>query len=191
MYMPPEAINNQVVYTEKGDVFSLGVNILQILTRKFPMPGDRFKTVTSSDSLVPSLTGGIRVFVSEIERRNNHVSEIPPAHPLLLIALDCLQDQESDRPSAGELCQRLAALKDTPGYLQCGTRQELCQLSLSQREDHQQAIAARQQEIQDLREELSAAQDIARERDKQQKDQEEVIFQLERMIDEVELNARP
>ena len=191
VYMPPEAINNQIVYTEKGDVFSLGVNILQILTRKFPMPGVRFKTVTSSDPRVPSLTAGIRVCVSEIERRNNHVSEIPPAHPLLLIALDCLQDQESDRPSAGELCQRLAALKDTPGYLQCGTRQELRQLSRSQKEDHQQDIAARQQEIQVLREELSAAQDIARERNKLQRDQEEVIFQLERRIDEVELNSRP
>ena len=185
-YMPPEAIDNQAVYTEKGDVFSFGVNIIQILTRKFPKPGDRFNTVPINDQRFPS--GRVEVRVSEIERRNNHISKINTAHPLLPIALDCLKNQEGERPSTGELCQRLAALKDTPKYTESEravedrhtTRQttsaerdrqttELRQQLLSQQreldEQSQGALTARQREIQDLREKLSSAQATVGERD--------------------------
>ena len=185
-YMPPEAIDNQAVYTEKGDVFSFGVNIIQILTRKFPKPGDRFNTVPINDPRFP--LGRVEVRVSEIERRNNHISEINTAHPLLPIALDCLKNREGDRPSTGELCQRLAALKDTPEYTESEravedrrtTQQptsaerdrqitELRQQLLSQQREHdeqiqqsQGALTTRQQEIQDLREELNTAQATVR-----------------------------
>ena len=242
-YMPPEAIDNQAVYTEKGDVFSFGVNIVQILTRKFPKPGERFKTVTSSDPQFPS--GKVEVRVPEIERRNNHISEINTAHPLLPIALDCLKNWEGERPSTGELCQRLAALKGTPEYTESEravedrrtTQQttsaerdrqitELRQQLLSQQREHdeqiqqsQGALTARQQEIQDLREELNTAQATVREkdqhlgnkerekdrlreelrekeqiittRDRQQRDHEEMIDQFQRRIEELELNSRP
>ena len=221
-YMPPEAIDNQAVYTEKGDVFSFGVNIIQILTRKFPKPGDRFNTVPINDSQFPS--GRVEVRVSEIERRNNHISEINTAHPLLPIALDCLKNREGERPSTSELCQRLAALKDTPEYTESEravedrrtTQQttsaerdrqitELRQQLLSQQREHdeqiqqsQGALTARQQEIQDLREELSTAQATVREkeqisttRDRQQRDHEEMIAQFQRRIEELELNSRP
>ena len=188
-YMPPEAIDNQAVYTEKGDVFSFGVNIIQILTRKFPTPGDRFNTVPINDPRFPS--GRVEVRVPEIERRNNHISEINTAHPLLPIALDCLKNQEGERPSTGELCQRLAALKDTPEYTESEravedrrtTQQttlaerdrqitELRQQLLSQQREHdeqiqqsQGALTARQREIQDLREELNTAQATVREKE--------------------------
>ena len=171
-YMPPEAIDNQAVYTDKGDVFSFGVNIIQILTRKFPKPGDRFNTVPINDPRFPS--GRIRVCVSEIDRRNNHICEIEPAHPLLSIALDCLKDQEGERPSAGELYQRLAALKDTPEYTQSETSHqhhitELRQQLLTQQQEHdeqiqqaRQALTARQQEhdeqIQQSQQALTARQ---------------------------------
>ena len=187
-YMPPEAIDNQAVYTEKGDVFSFGVNIIQILTRKFPKPGDRFNTVPINDPRFPS--GRVEVRVPEIERRNNHISEINTAHPLLPIAVDCLKNREGERPSTGELCQRLAALKDTPEYTESEravedrrtTKQtsaerdrqntELRQQLLSQQREHdeqiqqsQRALTARQQEIQDLREELNTAQATVREKE--------------------------
>ena len=242
-YMPPEAIDNQAVYTEKGDVFSFGVNIIQILTRKFPKPGDRFNTVPINDPRFPS--GRVEVRVPEIERRNNHISEINTAHPLLPIALHCLKNRESERPSTGELCQRLAALKDTPEYTESEravedsrtTQQitsaerdrqitELHQQLLSQQREHdeqiqqaQRTLTARQQEIQDLREELNTAQATVREkdqhlgnkkrekdclreelrekeqiittRDRQQRDHEEMIAQFQRRIEELELNSRP
>ena len=155
-YMPPEAIDNHAVYTEKGDVFSFGVNIIQILTRKFPKPGDRFNTVPINDPRFPS--GRIRVCVSEIERRNNHISEINTAHPLLPIALDCLKDQESERPSTGELCQRLAALKDTPEYTESERAVE------DRRTTQQTTSAERDRQITELRQQLLSQQ---REHDEQ------------------------
>ena len=232
-YMPPEAIDNQAVYTEKGDVFSFGVNIIQILTRKFPKPGDRFKMLQIDHPQVPS--GRVEVRVPEIERRNNHISEINTAQPLLPIALDCLKNQEGERPSTGELCQRLAALKDTPEYTESEravedrrtTQQttsaerdrqitELRQQLLSQQREldelmqqSQGTLTARQQEIQDLREKLNTAQarvrdkdqliatrdqnlgNKEREKDRQQRDHEEMIAQFQRRIEELELNSRP
>ena len=199
VYMPPEAIDNQAVYTEKGDVFSFGVNVIQILIRKFPDPANQFKTVSSRDPQFSS--GRVEVRVAEIERRNNHISKINPTHPLLPIALDCLKDQESERPSAGELCQRLAALKDTPEYTESGIRHQhqITEVSSKEHDEQiQQVITARQQDIQVLREELNTAQATIREkeqiiatRDQYQRDHEEMIAQFQRRIEELELNSRP
>ena len=44
VFMSPEALNEPPVYTEKLDSFSLGVVMVQVVTRKFPEPGNRFKT---------------------------------------------------------------------------------------------------------------------------------------------------
>ena len=54
--------------------------------------------------------------VSEIERRQNHLSEIDPNHILLPIALDCLKDRDVECPSAQQLCEGVAALKEDPQY---------------------------------------------------------------------------
>ena len=54
--------------------------------------------------------------VLERERRKAHIDLIDPAHPLLRIALDCLKDKEGQRPTAEQLCSRLAALKESPRY---------------------------------------------------------------------------
>ena len=45
VYMPPEAIQDQPVYSEKIDHFSFGVIVIQMLTRQFPKPGDRMQRV--------------------------------------------------------------------------------------------------------------------------------------------------
>ena len=160
--MPPEAIGNQPVYTEKGDVFSFGVNIIQILTRKFPKPGDRFKTVTSSDPQFSS--GRVEVRVSEIERRNNDISEIDQAHPLLSIALNCLKDQESERPSVDELYQRITALKDTSEYIVSKrAAEERESILLEAVTESNSRLADKVEEIQQLRNErdqLTEAKDM-------------------------------
>ena len=54
--------------------------------------------------------------VSEIERRQNHISKIDPNHTLLPIALDCLKDRDVERPSAQQLCEGVATLKEDPQY---------------------------------------------------------------------------
>ena len=176
VYMPPEAIDKLSVYTEKGDVFSFGVNIIQILTKNFPDPGVRSQVVPINDARFPS--GQIRVFVPEIERRQNHINTVDQAHPLLPPALDCLKDHEAKRPSADELCRVLLVLKDTRENkeserdFQSLTRGTIAerdrriaelqqtlrsqeQQQEEQRQSCQQILEARQQEIQRLRQELS------------------------------------
>jgi len=113
-YMPPEALDDSPAYTNKLDCFSFGVLDIQIVTRKFPEPSQRFKTVKTDDPQFP--TGQIKVPVPEIERRQPHINLIDPAHPLLPVALNCLKDGDRERPSAKELCHCLAALKKAPQY---------------------------------------------------------------------------
>ena len=43
VYMPPEAVDESAMYTEKSDCFSFGVIVLQMLTRLFPKPGDEWR----------------------------------------------------------------------------------------------------------------------------------------------------
>ena len=112
VYMPPEAVQDNPVYTEKIDCFSFGVITVQTLTREFPRPGDRQKIF--DDPRFPK--GTLKQCVPEIERRQNHISQIDPTHPLLPIALDCLKDRDSERPSAHWLCEHVASLKKTPEY---------------------------------------------------------------------------
>ena len=113
-YMPPEALNDPPVYTNKLDCFSFGVLNIQILTRQFPNPSPPCKIMEIDDPRFP--TGQIKVPVPEVERRQLHIDLVDPAHPLLPVALDCLKDRDRGRPSAQELCNRLAALKEAPQY---------------------------------------------------------------------------
>ena len=118
VYMPPEAVQDKPVYTEKIDCFSFGVIAVQTLTQEFPKPGDRQMTV--NDPRYPR--GALKLCVPEIERRQNHISRVDPNHPLLPIALDCLKDADGERPSAQQLCERLAALKETAKYKNASER---------------------------------------------------------------------
>ena len=112
VYMSPEALRDKPAYTDKLDSFSLGVLCVQIMTRQFPDPGDRVTEV--EDSRYP--TGTIEVRVPEVERRQSHIDLIDPAHPLLLVALDCLKDRDRERPSCHELCGHMSTMKASPKY---------------------------------------------------------------------------
>ena len=114
VYMPPEAVQDKPVCTEKIDCFSFGVIIVQILTRQFPKPGDRLERIELNH---PGLhKGSVLVEVPEIDRRQNHISQVDPNHSLLPIALDCLKDEGSERPSTHQLCERMADLKTASIY---------------------------------------------------------------------------
>ena len=115
VYMPPEAIQDKPVYTEKIDCFSFGVIAVQIMTRQFPKPGDRLQEVDFSHPGLPP--GKILVQLLEVNRRQNHISQVNPDHPLLIIALDCLKDKDSERPSAHQICERVADQKEMLQYL--------------------------------------------------------------------------
>ena len=115
VFMPPEAVRDKPVYTEKIDCFSFGVITLQMLTRQFPKPGDRRKEVEINQPGIPAGTVA-EIRVPETERRQNHISIINPNHTLLQVSLDCLKDRDVERPSAQQLCERVAALKESPEY---------------------------------------------------------------------------
>ena len=113
VYMPPEAVQDKPMYTEKIDCFSFGVIVIQIVTCEFPKPGDCRKKIQFNQPGLPPI---VEVPISEIERRQNHIGEINPNHTLLQVALDCLKDRDVERPSAQQLCERVAALKEDPQY---------------------------------------------------------------------------
>ena len=113
-YMPPEALKEPPVYSKKLDCFSFGVLGVQIIIRQFPDPSVRFRTIDIIDPRIPN--GTVDVPVPEVERRRSHIDLVDPAHPLLPAVLDCLKDRDRERPSAQELCNHLAALKDTTQY---------------------------------------------------------------------------
>ena len=111
-YMPPEALISPPHYSSKLDCFSHGVLALQIITRNFPNPGDASRYV--DDPRFP--TGRVSIHYPETERRKKDIDLIEPSHPLRPIALHCLKDRDTERPSADELCGRLASLKREPRY---------------------------------------------------------------------------
>ena len=111
-YMPPEALIASPQYSSKLDCFSHGVLTLQIITRNFPTPGNAITYM--EDSRFP--TGRVLVQYPETKRRKKDIDLIEPSHPLRPIALHCLKDRDTERPSADELCGRLASLKREPRY---------------------------------------------------------------------------
>ncbi len=126
-FMSPESLDEPPVYSDKLDNFSFGVLLVQITTREFPKPTNRFETREFPDPRIQNRIVQARVLVPELERRQAHIDLIPPDHPLLPTALHCLKDSDSERPTATQLCQTLTALKRTARY-QESFQQDLHQL---------------------------------------------------------------
>ena len=144
VYMPPEALREPPVYSKKIDCFSFGVLQIQIMTRQFPDPGPAMLVV--EDSRSP--TGTTNMPVLDSKRRKSHVDLIDHTHTLLPTALDCLSYLEKDRPSAQDLCQRLAAIKETPRY-QLQTLQHELHTKDQQLRDCQRCVLTLEQELRD------------------------------------------
>ena len=117
-YMPPEALNEPPVYTMKLDSFSLGVIIVQILTRIYPKPTERYIDVQVPDPRNHRRNTTAKIPVPEVERRQQHIEMIEKDHPLLSMALDCLKDQDSDRPCTKDICYSMEAIKQAQQYIE-------------------------------------------------------------------------
>ena len=113
LYMPPETLRDPPMYTKKLDCFSEGVLMIQVCTRLSPEPGPR--TRLTPDPTHTSPNGTIEIPVRETERRRNHIDLIDLTHPLLPIAVECL-NYEEDRPSAEWICESLATIKGWADY---------------------------------------------------------------------------
>ena len=179
VYMPPEAVQDKPVYTEKIDCFSFGVIAVQTLTREFPKPGDRQMTIND-----PRYPRPIKMSVPEIERRQNHISRVDPNHPLLPIALDCLKDADGERPSAQQLSERLAALKETAKYKNTSERMKDSrgkEGEYEQLQDQKDAtIAEKEQQLRQCREELTQQIQQIQQNNQENQQQNRHIQQLER-----------
>ena len=81
-FMSPEALSEHPQYTEKIDIFSLGVLMLEICTGCYSSV---------------KLFGGTK---SEVVRRKEDLSRLANDHPLKKQILHCLKDNYKDRPSA-------------------------------------------------------------------------------------------
>ena len=178
VYMSPEALRDQPVYTDKLDSFSLGVLCVQIMTRQFPDPGNHFNFIEINDPRIPS--GRVQVEVPETERRQSHIDLIDPAHPLLPVALDCLMDRDRERPSCHELCGHMSTLKASFKYTE-SVQQSQVNTQSANRESREREIQQSQQ-IQDLQQELDALRDQVHIKDDQLHEKEQEIHQQQQQI---------
>ena len=102
LYMPPEALcDKETRFTDKGDVFSLGVVMLEVATQEPP-----------SCSMFEIST------VPEVDRRAKDLSKVPDDHPLKALIRACLKDDPKERPTIGEV---LVLLLKKPGSLKLYT----------------------------------------------------------------------
>ena len=149
VYMPPEALRARPRYSDKLDTFSIGVLIVQIITRKFPSPTDAEEV--REDPSFP--TGEIVVPVPEVERRQHEISQVPFKHPLLPTALNCLMDKDKERPSSADLCSRMETLKGTQAYKASKSeslQRRMEQLLQQKEEEKDREIARLQQQMKQL-----------------------------------------
>ena len=201
VFMPPEAVQDKPVYTEKIDCFSFGVIALQILTRQFPNPGDRSKKIEINQPGIPAGTVA-KIPVPEMERRQNHISIIDPNHTLLQVSLDCLKDRDVERPSAQQLCERVAALKESPEYSEsvrdAEERNTVEQVRgderdreiRSLRQQHTQQIQGLQQIIQSQVSRLEEKDETIAAGQQEIRGQRDEIGRLERIVEEKERQER-
>ena len=176
VYIPPEALTTPPSYSTRLDCFSYGVLAIQVITRKFPNPGDAHKRI--EDPHFP--TQRLLRQVPEVDRRKLDIDCADSNHPLLPTALLCLKDSDVDRPSADEVCQKLTTLQKEERYVHSldKTKQQLSliqrlqdelnektRLILNERTKHQEEVRQRDELIEICQTELAAYQSELKEKD--------------------------
>ena len=139
-YMPPEALLTPPQYSNKLDCFSHGVMAIQVITRQFPSPGDAHEYSILKGQKAKGARRSLQL-IPESERRKKDLDLVEPTHPLLPLALNCIEDIDSERPSAEEICERLTALKKEERYTSSVEKSSIQRL--------QQDIEAKSQELDD------------------------------------------
>ena len=185
-YMSPEALDEAKSYTAKLDIFSFGVIVIQILTRQFPNPTDRFRTIHD-----PRYDDEVRRVVPETERRQAHLQLIADTHSLKPLALQCLK-KEMQRPSALQLSERLSEMKQAPQYTermhQARTRggnetgDEIATLRRQVQEVQQQNID-KEQVNQQLQQQLEGQRILTEAKTREASEHQAHSTQLQRMVE--------
>jgi hypothetical protein len=95
--MAPEVLRG-CAYSEKADVYSFGISLVELYTSKTPYDDDRFRKVNKME-LLSMICNGTRP----------DVSSLPDS--LRLLVEDCWDTDAALRPSFGEIILRLKRLK--------------------------------------------------------------------------------
>ena len=171
-YMSPEALEEPPSYTDKLDVFSFGVLLVQIMTRRFPSPGPRFKFIS-----MPGYPEA-RVLSPETERRASHLRLIADTHPLKAIAIDCLKGKERERPTAQQLNGTLCGMKEAPDY-----RESVQQTQTRVGEGEVEQL---REQVRDLQHQVSTHQEDIQQKEREneqlRRDRDEVVAQLRQQL---------
>ena len=179
VYMPPEALKEPPVYTKKLDCFSFGVLVVQTQTRLYPNPGPRRREVP----FPASPTGRIEMPVMDIERRKEQIDMISPAHPLLPVATECLKYDQEDRPSAQQLCEQLATLKEAPQYSESKQRvQESSSPVGNDTTDKDRTIRELHQQVLEMGQVIQGKDHVLQQRDHVIRDNAQVIQEKDHVI---------
>ena len=151
LYMSPEALRQPPQYSTKLDCFSWGVLAIQIMTRLFPEPGPQFNTREENDGRI------IHEVIPEHKRRQSHIDLVDPKHPLLSLAIKCLNYNEKMRPDSEVLCEEMATLCLSQMYTQSKQKPKPSQ-NQQYKGEHQLKceIEELQDELQTMSRELSA-----------------------------------
>ena len=194
LYMSPEALDEAKSYTAKLDIFSFGVIVIQILTRQFPNPTDRFRTVQASQNEEDEddEEDEVRRLVPETERRQAHLQLIPDTHSLKPLALQCLRKKERSRPSALQLSERLSELKQAPQYTESmhqtqtrggnETGDEIATLRRQVQEVQQQSTD-KEQLNQQLQQQLEGQRILTEAKTREASEHQALSTQLQRMVE--------
>ena len=161
VYMSPEALAYAPKYSQKLDIFSFGVLIIQILTRKFPSPGPPSKRMVIEGFSLP-----IEVPVIETERRKAHIDLIDPTHPLLRHLCACLSYEDKDRPTAQEMCHHMSELVKCDHYLSEKYDSEGVKLQ-GQLKDKDEELTIQDKVVSEKDEELAKMSDIISRKDQE------------------------
>ena len=153
-YMSPEALEEPPSYTEKLDIFSFGVLLVQIMTRQFPDAGSRFQVIElSNDPRFPKGTTA-RLPIPETQRRSAHLKLISGTHPLKAMALNCLKGKERERPSAQQLSNSLSQLKEAPQYAESKQQSQTAEVNGKEVGSLRRQVQDLQQREQEQRQEI-------------------------------------
>ena len=186
VYMPPEAVKDKPLYTEKIDCFSFGVLAIQIMTQLFPQPGDRRKEIEIEH------VGLVEKRICEYERRQSHIKKIESSHPLLAIALKCLKDNDVDCPSAHEICTEIALLKQKFNP-ECNESVGFEKKLQGDDEERKESLSLHQcfEQIEDLQSQIVSLEATLKDKDKTIAAKQMEIEQLKKSHDkEIQLDKR-
>ena len=112
-YIAPECRIHKT-YTEKIDIFSYAVTILELCTNQVPKPKNMFHCSEDPNTGMRTITQ-----VPEVNRRESDLRMIGSTHCLYNIILEGIKDEPEFRPSAHQMLTLLNKIKSTPEYTSC------------------------------------------------------------------------